>query len=158
MGQSTNGILAYGYDLGSGDAGWKVREVGEYGELQLDWYNPDDEDGDDFQTAAERRLLAASGFAETDWQVEGYFAREREAKARLGVEFDTYCHGDYPMYLLATKVITVYRGDVKQIDMAELVQAPSVHGWDDKLRAALETLGLTPTQDRARWLLASYWG
>lgn len=156
MGQSTNGILAYGYDLG-GTEGYKVREVGEYGELQLDWY--DEDENADFAAAVERRLLDASGFTET-WEDghEGYFGREREAKQRLGMELYSYCSDDYPMYLLATKVITVYRGEIETIDMGELAEAPSVHGWDDKLRAALETLGLTPTQDRARWLLASYWG
>lgn len=159
MGQSTNGILAYGYDLG-GDEEWKIAGLGEYGELPpLDWYSTDD-DGDDFQSAAERRLLAElADFTET-WTKdnEGYFDRERKAQARLGVEFDTYCSGEYPMYLLAAKVITVYRGDVKDIDMAALAVEPEMNGWDEKLRAALAVLGITPAQDRAKWLLCSYWG
>lgn len=151
MSQSTNGILAYGYDIAGGDAEWKVREVGEYGELKLDWL---DEDDGDFATAAEKRLLAAAGFTETDYTADGYFKREREAEARSGVEFESYCSGDYPMYLLAAKgsVTTAYRGDCKAIDF-------TVHPeWDDKLRAALGALGMTPTQERARWLLCSYWG
>jgi hypothetical protein len=160
MSQSTNGILAYGYDLGGGDE-WKVRESGEYGELlPLSWYNPEEEEGDDFQSAAERRLLAEiAGFTET-WSRdnEGYFDRERAAKDVLGVEFDTYCSGEYPEYLLATKVITVYRGDVKDIDMADLAAAPAREGWDDKLAAALGALGITPKQEYAKWLLCSYWG
>lgn len=156
MGQSTNAMLAYGYDLG-GEEEWKVREAGEYGELPaLDWYDPDDEDGDDFQSAAERRLLASVGFTEQWGERDGYFEREEEAKARLGVEFDTHCSGEYPMFLLATKVITVYRGSVEEIDVAELAQVPA--DWDGKLTAALRALGLTPTQERARWLLCSYWG
>ncbi|MFD5491597.1 hypothetical protein ACFWH4_01315 [Streptomyces sp. NPDC127091] len=159
MGQSTNGMLAYGYDLG-GEEEWKIREAGEYGELpELDWYDPSNEDGDGFQEAAERRLLAElADFTETDWSADGYFERERAAKARLGVEFDTYCSGDYPMYLLATKVITVRRGSVKHIDMTELAIAPEMNGWDEKLHAALQALGITPTQEKAKWLLCSYWG
>ena len=68
MGQSTNGILAYGYDLG-GEEGWKLQGLGEYDELPaLDWYDPDNEEGDDLQSAAERRLLVEiAGFTETDW-------------------------------------------------------------------------------------------
>lgn len=156
MGQSTDGILAYGYDLG-GDEGWKIEGLGEYGEFpELPWL--DDTDG--FQESAERRLLAEiAGFTERWAQgSEGYWDREREAKARVGVQFDTYCSGDYPMYLLATKVITVYRGDVKDIDMAALAVEPEMNGWDEKLRAALTALGITPQQAEPRWLLASYWG
>lgn len=154
MGQSTNAMLAYGYDLG-GEEGWKLQGLGEYGELpELPWLD------DDFQSAAERRLLAElAGFTET-WSSDndGYFTRAREAKARLGVEFDTHCSGDYPMFLLATKVITVYRGSVEEIDMAALAVEPEMNGWDEKLRAALDALGITPQQERARWLLCSYWG
>jgi hypothetical protein len=157
MGQSTNAMLAYGYNLG-GEEGWELQGLGEYDELPtLDWYDADNEDG--FQEAAEKRLLAElADFTETDWQVDGYFAREREAKARLGVEFDSHCSGDYPMYLLAAKVITVYRGSVKDIDMTTLAVEPEMNGWDDKLRAALGALGIAPTQAEPRWLLCSYWG
>ncbi|MEU5608421.1 hypothetical protein AB0H03_06635 [Streptomyces sparsogenes] len=160
MGRSTNAVLAYGYDLGGSDE-WKIRESGEYGELpNLAWYDPENEDGDDFLEAAERRLLAEiAGFTET-WsgENEGYFEREREAKDRLGVKFDIYCSGEYPMYLLAAHVTTVWRGDIQVIDPARLAADPAEHGWDDKLQAALTALGITPTQDRARWLLCSYWG
>ena len=116
MGMSTSGILAYGFDLG-GPEKWEVREAGEYGELPpLDWYNEDDENSY-FIEAAERRLLASIGFTETWHQGnEGYFRREREARAQLGVAFETYCSGDYPMHLLTTKVITAYGGDAHQID------------------------------------------
>lgn len=158
MGQSTDAILAYGYDLGSNESGWKIREAGEYGELPaLPWYGPQGDD--DFQSAAERRLLAdIAGFTETDWQVDGYFAREREAKARLGVTFDTYCSGDYPMYLLATHVTTVYRGDTEHIDPADMLRRPAAEGWDAKLTAAVTALGITPVQAEPQWLLCSYWG
>lgn len=152
MGVSTNGVLLYGYNLSSGDSEWAVREVGEYGQLQVDWFGEDD---DDFHAVAEARLLASAGFTET-WssENEGYFAREREAKARLGVKFETYCSLDYPMYALAAKgsVHTAYRGDCKPVSFA--VQPE----WDDQLRRALKVLGMTPTQERAQWLLCSLWG
>lgn len=160
MGQSTNAMLAYGYNLG-GEEGWELKGLGEYGEMPtLDWYSPDDEDGDDFQSAAEAKLLAEiAGFTE-QWHSgsEGYFERERAAKARLGVEFTTHCSGEYPMYLLVAKVITVYRGSAESIDVAELSVQPERNGWDDKLQAALRTLGIAPTQEKAQWLLCSYWG
>jgi hypothetical protein len=158
MSTSTDAILAYGYDLG-GDDEWKIHEAGEYGELPtLDWYDPEtDEDG--FEEMAERRLLAeVAGFAETDWRAEGYHNRKREARARLGVEFDTYCSDECPMYLLAAHVTTVHRGGIQVMDPADLARRPVEQGWDAKLAAALAALGLTPVQDQPRWLLCSYWG
>lgn len=156
MGQSTDGILAYGYDLG-GDEGWKLEGLGEYGEFpELPWLDEDE----GFQESAERRLLAEiAGFTE-EWSPgkDGYWERKEAAEARVGVKFDSYCSGDYPMFLLATKVITVHRGSVKDIDMLALAAEPAANGWDAKLRAALAALGITPQQSEPRWLLASYWG
>ena len=159
MGQSTNAMLMYGYHLGSDEGGWQLQGLGEYDELPaLDWYDPEAEAGDDFESAVERKLLAdIAGFTEA-WSSgsEGYFDRERAAKDRVGVKLASHCSGDYPMYVLATKVITVYRGEVEAIDPAhDLAVEPY---WDHKLRAALNALGLTPTQETASWFLCSYWG
>ncbi|MFL1903116.1 hypothetical protein ACJWDR_29025 [Streptomyces tauricus] len=160
MGTSTNAMLVYGYHLGGGDGEWLLQDAGEYGELPtLDWYTPDSEDGDDFITAAEKRLLAQlADFTETDWQADGYFDRERAAKARVSVEFESHCSGEYPMYLLAAKRITAYRGEAEEIDFPALQAELEQDGADAKLRAALDALGLRPTQERPRWLLCSYWG
>lgn len=157
MSTSTNAILAYGYNLSNGD-GWAFRETGEYGEPKLDWYDDETEDGDDFATAAEARLLASIGFTEK-WgdNLDGNFwQREKDAKARLGVELESYCHVEHPMYVLATKVITVYRGDAKTLNPAELAAAPPE--WDERLGAAVAALGITPVQERPAWILVSYWG
>lgn len=157
MGQSTNAILAYGYNLGADEDGWKLQEAGEYGEPPaLPWYDPE---RDDFVEAAERRLLAeVAGFTETDWRVEGYFTREREAKARLGVEIEAYCSDSCPMYVLAAHVTTVHRGWIEHVDPNDLAQRPVAEGWDVSLRAAVTALGITPVQPEPRWLLCSYWG
>jgi hypothetical protein len=163
MGQSTNAVLAYGYDLGS-DEDWKIQEAsGEYGELQLDWLTTagDTEDDEDagFIAQAKKRLLAQiAGFTETDWQVEGFFTRQDEAEKSLGVEFKSYCSGDYPMYVLAAHAITVHRGDSQLLDLAALAADPAANGWDEKLQAALTALGITPTQQTPGWVLCSYWG
>lgn len=155
MGQATDAILAYGYDLG-GD-GWKLEGLGEYGELPpLPWWD----DEDDFPDAAVRHLLTQIvGFTET-WEDrrEGYFDRERAAKAELGIVVETYCSESCPMYVLAAHVTTVKRGDAEAVDPLDLAQRPSAEGWDDTLRTALTTLGITPTQEGAQWLLCSYWG
>lgn len=155
MGTSTDAILAYGYDLGAAD-NWNIHDLGEYGELPVDWY---DEDAGDFIAQAERRLLERiAGFTEQWAPNNNYWDRQRAAKARLGVEFDTYCSDSYPMHVLAAKVITVARGDTELLDLPALTAEPAAHGWDAKLAAALQALGITPTQERPGWILCSYYG
>jgi hypothetical protein len=154
MGQSTNAVLAYGYDLGSDDK-WKIHETGEYDEPVLPWYDEDSDEG--FIEQAEARLLAAHGLTGT-WEDDGYYDRKEDAQERAGVEFESYCHSEYSMWLLATKVITVHRGDSKVLDLPALMAEPAEHGWDDKLRQACEVLGITPKQESPGWVLVSYWG
>ncbi|GAA3417647.1 hypothetical protein [Streptosporangium vulgare] len=156
MGQSTNAVLAYGYDLGR-DEDWKMLEIDEDGVPTPSWYD-DDNDEDDFVEQAKNHLLANAGFAEADWDAEDWSERHDAATARVDVEFKTYCHGEYPMYVLATKAITVRRGYSKVLDLAALAADPIEHGWDDKLTAALTVLGITPKQEKPGWVLCSYWG
>jgi hypothetical protein len=160
MGQSTNAVLAYGYDLAGGEDEWKIKEVGEYGEPKLDWYDDSEDNDDGFVEQAQKRLLAqVAGFTEK-WErgAEGYFAREKAAQERVGVEFESYCSGEYPMYVLAAHVITVHRGYSQLLDLAALVNAVGVSDWDAKLAAAIKALGITPTQAKPGWVLVSYWG
>jgi len=157
MGISSDGILAYGYDLGGDDGEWKIEEAGEYGEWTPSWLG-EDEDEEGPVEAAELALLAAAGFTETDYEVAGYFDRKREAEARVGVEMTSYCSGDYPMYVLSAHAITVGRGSVKEIDFAALEVARVEQEWDAKLTAALGVLGMTPKQATPKWLLVSYMG
>jgi hypothetical protein len=153
MGVSSDGILVFGYNLGGDEGGWQIEEADEYGEFELEWV---DEDGD-FSEGAEAKLLAVAGFTETDWKVPGYFDRKREAQARVAVALESYCSGDYPMWLLAAHKV-VARGDVKVVDFAALEALRAGQDWEGKLRAALAVLGITPKQDSPKWLLASYMG
>jgi hypothetical protein len=163
MGMSTDAILAYGYDLGGEDE-WKVREVDEYGGLLpgiADWVpDPEVEDDYDLIGVAERHLLNAAGFTETyEDGRDGYFSRESAAKDALGVQFEAYWSDDCPMYLLAAKVVTVARGSVE--DAGAILAAAddrTRQEWDAKLASAVAALGLTPVQDKPKWLLVSYWG
>lgn len=153
MGISTDAILAYGYDLGGGEEGWKVKETGEYGSLNVPWYNPENHG---FGSAVEERLLASAGFTETDWQVDGYFARRGAALNTFGTELVSHCSLDYPMYILAAHHITVYRGMVGVVDLGELVALQE--DADARLTRTVAALGLTPTQEAPAWLLVSNWG
>lgn len=158
MGNSSSAYLMYGYSLG-GDGEWEIEETDEYGEIDIDRvpWAAENEDGDcDIVEQAERRLLVATGFSETDWQVDGY--KRKRAVAKLGVAIESYCSGDYPMYVLTNTVLTAHQGHVTAIDFVELAKKVADGGWDQKLAGALRVLGITPKQEAPKWLLCSYWG
>jgi hypothetical protein len=159
---SPSAFLAYGYDLGSGES-WKFRETDEYGYLdpaRIAWYD-DDDDASDFIEQAGRRLLAEiAGFTETwdTWSGDGnFFTAESAAKGRLGVVFETYSYGEYPMHVLAAKVIDVGDDTALAVDLAELVAHPDRPQWDAALFDAVKVLGITPEQDKPSWLLCAYY-
>ena len=155
MSTSADGVLAFGFNLGNDDE-WLVEEADEDGGLELDWLPRARHFGD----AAERRLLESIGFTDV-WMPgnEGYFQREREAKERLGVQICSYCSTDYPLFLLATKVIEVDQGYVKPLNLDELAALATPGGEDEqRLRRALGVLGLTPKQESPQWLLCSFSG
>lgn len=164
MGQSTDAMLMYGYHLGGDDAGWEVEETDEYGALdasQIPWVlDEEHEEGTDFDLVEEAGalLMASVGFTETDWRAEGYYDREKAAKAELGVTIKTHCSGVTPMYVLAAHCVTARRGHVDEIDFEALSREVAEKAADAKLAAALQALGITPKQDNPRWLLCSYWG
>ena len=165
MGSSPSAFLAYGYDLGGSDE-WKIHETDEYGGIDasnvstLAWYD-EGEDASDFIEQAKRRLLAEiAGFTWTweTWTGEGnFFTAEAAAKERLSVVFDTYSYGEYPMHVLAAKVIDVGDDKAKPVDLAELVAHPNRPKWDAALFDALKMLGITPKQEKPSWLLCAYY-
>jgi hypothetical protein len=159
MGTTIKAELSYGYRLQGDDGRWLVREVhpedsDEWG-LNLDWYEAD-EDEDNFDDEAEKRLLASVGFTETDYNVDGYFDRQRAAKSRLGVRLDRtgYEAGDL---MLVTTQYGAYLGEAEPIDPAVLAAETSGPA-DERLRNALAVLGLTPLQEQPAWLLTAYRG
>lgn len=146
MTTSTDGILAYGFDLGD--------DFGFDGDDTPDWAAEDDNGRIDWAGDAQRALLTATGFTEVyeDGRA-GYFAREREAEAALGVAFVAHCSDGYPMWLLAASSQTARRGFPEPVDMA----LPA--GADERLAWAVETLGLDHLKGRQpTWLLASWRG
>lgn len=156
MGRSLSAKLVYGYDLGGGEDEWKIREVDEYGDLQLHWH---DADSDDFIGDAEQRLLAVvAGFTET-WETkvdDDYFARESDAKKGLGVDFEWYGVTDSSSWLLAAYFVDV--GWSGLVDLAELQAHPDREKWDAALASAVAALGITPTQEQPGWVLCANYG
>lgn len=152
MGTSTDGILAYGYDLG-GSEDWRIKNLGEYGELQVPWWTEseddatEDEEGNSFGEAALFALCGPFGIErpEYGWRHE----------PDLPVTFVSHCSVDYPMWILAAKVIIAQRGYPQVLASRDLAVDPQ---WNVDLWKALKALGLEPKQEQAAWLLASDWG
>jgi hypothetical protein len=142
MGSSPRAELLYGVELGI-NCGF------EYDALP-DWF---DQEEDDWTMAAEMRLLAASGFTESDCLVEGYFARKSAAEREIGVQVRRYGCGEDDSYLLAA---VCYR---TTWDSAVAIPELAAPPWaDSRLAWAVQTLGVSPKVRTPGWLLtASYW-
>lgn len=156
MGSNPRAHLAYGYDLGTSED-FKAEQRDEYDQPDLPWF---DVEGGDFVEAAERVLLTSVGFTETDWRADGYYERQRAAEAATGVEFQQSGHPDYPGWVLVARGSerSVEWAETMPLDLKELGDAPVTGGWDSALGAALAVLGITPTQDRACWLVFPSYG
>lgn len=167
MGQSTDALLVYGYDLGNEDE-WHVPEL----VVDYDEEGDDEEEGDEDEGLAERviaKLLVAAGFVEPDPEpgarrgTEAYdrhfqwYLRRGAAEDALPVKIETHCSVEYPMYLLAAYVLTARRGYPEFPDFAALESQRVAEDWDGKLAAAATTLGWT-LDGPPRWILCSDWG
>lgn len=137
MGTSTDGILAYGYDLGE-DWGF------EYDEKRPNWM----EEADDYIASAEHLLLTAVGVTHE----LGDYVDDKEMLARTGVFFEMHCSDRAPMYLLVAKSQTANRGYPEAADFT----VPE--GADERLAWALGVLGIEAPTEKPQWLLASWWG
>lgn len=142
MGSSPRAELLYGIELGI-NCGF------EYDELP-GWY--DEEEGD-WAGSAEMCLLAASGFTESDYLIDGYFTRKSAAEREMGVQVRRYGAGEDDSYLLAA---VCHRTDW---DRALAIPALAVpEGADARLAWAVGVLGVSPRVPVPGWLLtASYW-
>lgn len=169
MGVSTNGILAYGIDIG--DDSPPVAGLDEY----EDWRPPGfttDSDSDEyyafnFRNWAERKLLAAAGHPVGD---DEYYDPD-DVKRDWGVWFKAHGWGEEPQFMLVAHEESASWGDPEDIDFAELERRRVEENWDDKLAAVLKVLGLEDDlyypQERyqgnrriqkPRWILTAYRG
>jgi len=152
MGQSTNAVLMYGYDLDTAD-GWEIVEAGEWGELNAPWY---DEDNDEDLTSVEQAVKALYDAIPDAPEADDDWDRQKAVKEHYGVWFEDHCSDAYTMYALVTFENTARRGYPELIDWRALEEQRDREDWDGKLARALGVLGITPKQERPGWLLASY--
>lgn len=150
MGDSSTGILAYGYDLG-GSEHWDLEGAGEYGQYEFPWYN--ENINMSWKDQAENVLLVKIiNFLERYEVGTGYYNRRDEAIKKLRVEFAQYGTGDYKGYILATTVHQAYDYG------ADVIEISLNHAAAGILGVALAALNIVPVQKEPKWILASYYG
>lgn len=146
MGQSTDGILTFGVDLGEYKDFMSIK--GDDGDYSHDW--------DDF-------LYKISGIEKYD------YSKLIEFEEALGVELVQYCSCDYPMYILSVAGTTtnVSRGYVEEIDPIEMAISPAQVAvlkdfWDKYIVVEHPEYDENyyedpPEWSEPKWLLASNW-
>lgn len=160
MGTSTDGILAYGYDLGNEGDGLNLISPPEW--LGYDEEGERDTDEDLSDTITRRLYDALDGVPAANPE---YVSSDMEqtVKQRYGVELVGHCSGEYRMWILAAWHVEASRGYPQRLDLDELRVAETRDDFDGKLRRACEVLGFTVADDKGQsvepgWLLASDWG
>lgn len=156
MSTSTNAVLFYGYAFDDEDqVPWPANL--DDGDEEEDWEDrwarlngllePTEPYGDEprgIETPARRKYSE-------------YWAAKRELAKAAGVEIDTHCHSDCPMYLVAIPSTkrTARRGDPLALDALVVPE-----GADEQLHTFMAKMGIEkpPGQERPRWWLVSYWG
>ncbi|GAA2623751.1 hypothetical protein GCM10010399_63770 [Dactylosporangium fulvum] len=155
MGSSPYAHIAYGYNLGGKEGGWKLAGAAEYGTFDFDWT----EGGYAFEQDATDRLIVAAGFTEArDEGKPDWYRRRREVEKGLGVEIQRSGHHEYPGWMLVATGShkRVEWADAMVLDLFGMEQAP--HEWFERCTAAVEALGITPIQDGPRWLVFPSYG
>jgi|SRR5688572_18153690 len=148
MGQSTDGLLFYGFEI-----------PGSEDDEALPFWKEDEDDDTDWEDFVAAKL----GIKEPDVPYTEaakplyhiYWDQKRAAVDALGVGVETHCSGDYPMYALAVKSAsyTAYRGSPIKLSHDQLLGR---NEWDDALRRFCELVGIE--YQTPGWVLASYWG
>jgi hypothetical protein len=160
MGVSTDAKLVYGYDLGSEGDGLNVAEAqtseaNPYGYLKTAWHDGGAEELDEDTDLIETMTRVLYDAIPDAPPVEYSGQRDTPVKEYYGVWFESHCSDEYPMWMLVAYEVTANRGHLQTLDLDVLTAKPTALGWDEKLASALAVLGVTPTQERPGWLLAS---
>jgi hypothetical protein len=160
MGMSTDGMLVYGFDLGSYEhgEGWKFKELDGDGEPVFPWYTT----GEDFVEALERALLATvHGFdpdRETYPDSQSYYRAEKAAKERLGLEVVRYGHIEYSGWILAANTLTIHQSETRAINPHYLIYRPISSRWNNNLIHAVKDIGMSFENNWPSWLLTAETG
>lgn len=153
MGQSSTGLLYYGYDLGGEDRGWNLANLSTYDEPPtVPWWTYDEDDEDNsFADALTVELYRKYLGREVDWAWDS--EAEKQLKVEHGLMVETYGHYDYPGHVLATRRFVAYGYGSEIIEL----DGGSTERESARVLLALEHLGLTPI-GKPGWVLASSFG
>lgn len=158
MSESASALLVYGIDIGNPDGygtlGPMRKDEYEIEEINVDWFDPNDDDREEgFWETLTRTLAERSGWDGSD--DPGAFIEEH-----LGVHLAPWGHYEYERHILAPvgKEFHLDSGewDLRVVTAGELAMPPLGEA-DEKLMHALDVLGLTTTRGPA-WLLAPEYG
>lgn len=140
MGQSTDGILFYGVELGEP---YEVNTVSdeEWIYNHWNWSN---------RYAERKGMVRKEGESR-----EAFYDRKTKTIKASGCTVDTHCHSDYPKLYVFVKKFTAYRGSVIDLSAEAFVPPPDA---EEKLRAFFEVMGLVFDPTHVGWHLVSYWG
>jgi hypothetical protein len=132
MGQSTDALLVYGFDLGD-----------EWSEDGLE--NMLDED-------IKAKIRQVEGFHDLEANISTYLQANG---VEHGVEIVHHCSCDYSMKLLGIEVVTAYRGDVQHLDLPELAHRCFAENWAANVGLAANLLGIP--EKAPGWMMVSMW-
>jgi len=148
MGQSTDAVLFFGFDLGE--------------DFALPWKQGGDDDLSWEEAYAEKKGLEyprhLSGLSEwTEEQSKEYRAyseKKSEIVKAVGVDVSSHCSCEYPMYYVYTRQHMASRGYPEVIDRSMLEVEP-----EDvtKLREFCRFMGIDVGDKDPQWFLASDW-
>jgi hypothetical protein len=145
MGQSTDGLLWYGY-------AWTKEGEPPWATFDEDYERTDD--GEDDDDDSEARFVRLSGFDGKRGDPD-YYERRRALLATATCEVIHHCSGDCTMYGvgIAESSKRAWRGSPQEDPFTEV--RPD---WDEKLTAYCKLMGIDTGDQKPRWWLASNWG
>lgn len=135
MGQSTDAILAYGYDLNA---------LNEYSEIDFEELIP---------KAIQDEIAQVEGHYDLVGSIPD-FLRMHECS---GVDIVTHCSCDYSMHILGFQMARAWRGDVRRLDLNALLLDVVTQDSEEKVKRAADVLGIDVKYQTPGWLLVSMW-
>lgn len=165
MGISTDAIVAYGW----------ASEVED--EPEMPW--EDDDNVNDYEEALAAKaglvdpysLYTGDPYSNEEYQAwresvgnfdelrTAWYEGKKVEVEKWGCAVDTHCHSDYGMPYIFVKEsqVNCSRGDVEHLDPHLLLHRPIEGGWDEKLRAFVDHLGIDVSElGEPGWFLVSY--
>ena len=140
MGQSTDGILFYGVELGEP---YEVKTASNEDWIFDHW-------------AWSNRYAERKGIVQQEGESrEDFYDRKTKTIEASGCEVGTHCSGDCPMLYVSVKEFIARQGDPDKLNAKDFVPLPDA---EEKLRAFFEVMGLVFDPADVSWYLVSYWG